>query len=72
MPLNADPDDLVSRNRYAYWAYRCRQWKVADDQLKILGGNLDIGMWGGAPSLKEALNLIQANIDRMRMQNMSD
>jgi hypothetical protein len=44
-PIQASPEDHSYRTRYAFWACRCGQWKIADEQFKMLGENIEPLVW---------------------------
>jgi hypothetical protein len=44
--VKADPANVTFRNRYARWAHYCGQWKIADEQFKLLGNRVDLSVWG--------------------------
>jgi hypothetical protein len=43
--VKADPQNSHARTKYAYWACQCEQWKIADEQFKLLGDRLSPIVW---------------------------
>lgn len=41
----ADPVDAWAGSRYAYWAWKCGEWKLADEQFKRLGDRAVPAVW---------------------------
>ncbi len=56
--VRADPTDDRARALYAYWAWRCGQWKTADAQLRALGPRAKV--WESTFGGKDELESIRA------------
>jgi hypothetical protein len=52
-PARMYPESASWGSLYAWWAFRCGQWKVADSQFKRLGDKLEVARFGG-PEKAEA------------------
>jgi hypothetical protein len=49
--LRLHPDDAGLRGYYAKFAFKCHQWKVLNDQFKLLGDQADPALFGnGSPA----------------------
>ena len=48
------PGDAKVASQYAYWAWRCGQWKIADVQFKLLGEKVSITAFGTQDVLDQA------------------
>jgi hypothetical protein len=46
-------DDLSIRSWYAYWAWKCGHWMIANAQFKLLGDKLDGSSFGNDPAIIE-------------------
>jgi hypothetical protein len=54
LSLDADPQNNRLRSDYAYWAFRCGQWKLADEQFKLLGDRIETSFFGSEEAYRAA------------------
>jgi hypothetical protein len=53
-PAVADPKDHEAVTMIAYWAWKCGQWKEADQAFKALGGDVQSAIFGGNDACEAA------------------